>query len=382
MVFTEHVTKEMDTEIEDLDSIIERMALFRARLARTRNQHILLSRLPTEVMAEIFHFCLATSPPIDAIPPVATTIPFVLGAVCRSWRNLAWGLPQLWDTFHCRLSMKKAPIQAILLKEWLSRTNHHLLSIVISMQDGEKWDVDSPAIPTDCMEILVRYCRRWQYISLTLPQAWHEQLSRVRGNLPNLQSLALCPPGRCVFEMMDMFSEAPALTELNLGYYYLRNLVFPWKQLVSITLASPSIDEALEILRRCPLLRSCHFPNLTPPEDYFDVVPVTHTTLRDLTVMIRDAEEEEEEEDELDEPMEDEALVQVLLEYLTLPALWSLSVSTYPTENPIPAIESLVERSPDCQLQKVVVSGPCFFEDYMIEFLKNCRSVKEFSNQK
>lgn len=92
----EHVIKEMDMEIADLECIIKRMALFRARLAGTRNQYISLSRLPSEVMAEIFHFCLATSPPIDAAPPVATTIPFVLGAVCMSWKNLAWGLPQLW----------------------------------------------------------------------------------------------------------------------------------------------------------------------------------------------------------------------------------------------------------------------------------------------
>lgn len=183
----------------------------------------------------------------------------------------------------------------------------------------------------------------------------HDLLSLVCGNLPNLQSLALCSPDRCVFEM---FSEAPALTELNLGYYYLLNIVFPWKQLVSITLASPSIDEALEVLRRCPLLRSCHFLNLAPPEDYFNVMPVTHAALQDLTVMIRDAEEEEEEEDELDEPMEDKALVQVLLEYLILSGLRSLTVSTHPTENPIPAIESLVERSPGCQLQKVVVLYP------------------------
>ena len=151
---------------------------------------------------------------------------------------------------------------------------------------------------------------------------------------------------------MDMFSEAPALTEISVGYYYLRNIVFPWRQLVSITLASPSMDEALEVLRRCPLLRSCQFLNLAPPEGYFDVVPVTRSTLQDLTVMIRDAEEE----DELDEHMEDEALVPVLLEYIILPGLRSLSVSTYPTEDPTPAIKSLVERSRGCQLQKVVVS--------------------------
>jgi len=254
--------------------------------------------------------------------------------------------------------------------------------IVVSMQDRDKWDVDSPAVPTECMEILVQHCRRWQHIRLTLPQAWHGELSRVQGNLPNLQSLALCPPGRCVFEIMDMFAEAPALTELDLGYYYLHNIVFPWQQLESIPLASPSIDEALEVLRRCPRLRSCHFLNLAPPEDYFDIVPVTHATLQDLSVMIRDAEEEEEEGDELDEPMEDKALIQVFLEYLILPGLRSLSVSTYPSENPIPAIESLVERSPDCQLEKVAVSGPRFFEDYIVDFLENCRSVMEFRNQK
>ena len=96
---SEHIVDEMDTEIVEVESIIERMVLFRARLARTRNQHILLSRLPTEIMAEIFFLCLATSP-IDSSPPVATTIPLVLGAVCRSWRSLAWSLPQLWATFH------------------------------------------------------------------------------------------------------------------------------------------------------------------------------------------------------------------------------------------------------------------------------------------
>ncbi|KIM44201.1 hypothetical protein M413DRAFT_9385 [Hebeloma cylindrosporum] len=381
MVFKDVIVDEMDMEIEDLENIIDRMALFRARLAGTRNQRILISHLPNEVMAEIFQFCLATSPPANATPPVATTVPFILGAVCKSWRDLAWCLPQLWDTFHCRLSMKKAPIQATLLKEWLSRTNGHLLSIVISVQDRENWEVDCPNIPTECMETLVQYCRRWKKISLTLPQAWHDQLSLVQGNLPNLQSLVLCPPGRCVFELMEMFSEAPALTELHLGYYYLRNVVFPWRQLLSVTLASPSIDEALELLRRCPLLRSCHFLNLAPPEDYFDVEPVMHTALQDLTVMIRDAEEEEEEEDE-DEPLEDKALVQLLLELLVLPGLRNLTVSTYPSENPMPAIESLVHRSPGCQLQKVVVTGPRFFEDYMIEFVKNHPSVKEFNNQK
>lgn len=54
------------------------------------------------------------------------------------------------------------------------------------------------------------------------------------------------------------------------------------------------------------------------------------------TVIIRDAKEEEKNEDELDEPMEDKALVQVLLVYLILPGLRSLSVSTYPTQIQFP----------------------------------------------
>ncbi|KAG2044650.1 hypothetical protein BDR03DRAFT_249980 [Suillus americanus] len=69
-------------------------------------------RLPTEILSEIFLYCL---PEEEHVACVSRQAPLLLTRICRQWREVALGLPSLW----CRLQLD------FWYEDWQERAFHH-----------------------------------------------------------------------------------------------------------------------------------------------------------------------------------------------------------------------------------------------------------------
>ncbi|KAF8809807.1 hypothetical protein BYT27DRAFT_7093259, partial [Phlegmacium glaucopus] len=68
--------------------------------ARTRINHLqspILRRIPPEIISHIFNLYLPEFH-IDNPRDSKEAVPLTLGAVCKSWRNIAWSSPTLWSS--------------------------------------------------------------------------------------------------------------------------------------------------------------------------------------------------------------------------------------------------------------------------------------------
>ncbi|CAA7264328.1 unnamed protein product [Cyclocybe aegerita] len=103
----EHLTKPrqelaaLDTTITKLQHALQALFKKRVELNEIIQAHrMLLSpfrQLPTEIVREIFLFCL---PPTHNALMSTQQAPLVLGRVCSRWRSIAYATPRLWSSIH------------------------------------------------------------------------------------------------------------------------------------------------------------------------------------------------------------------------------------------------------------------------------------------
>ncbi|KAG1849702.1 hypothetical protein DFJ58DRAFT_888842 [Suillus subalutaceus] len=72
----------------------------------------LISRLPTEILSEIFLYCL---PEDEHLVYASRQAPMLLTKICRRWREIAVGFPRLW----CRLQVE------FWYEDWKTRASSH-----------------------------------------------------------------------------------------------------------------------------------------------------------------------------------------------------------------------------------------------------------------
>ncbi|KAG2365453.1 hypothetical protein BDR07DRAFT_639789 [Suillus spraguei] len=82
--------------------------------------------LPTEILSEIFFYCL---PKHEHLSPESRLAPILLTIICRRWREVAVGFPRLWC--NPQLDVKQADWQkrALCYNTWLSRSRGCPLSL-------------------------------------------------------------------------------------------------------------------------------------------------------------------------------------------------------------------------------------------------------------
>ncbi|PPQ65040.1 hypothetical protein CVT26_015736 [Gymnopilus dilepis] len=346
--------EKFDIDIQHIDYLMEKLCHRRAMATWKRNQCIPVAKLPVEIIAEIFMFGSAITFAEGQTTEDATIWPLTLGRICYDWRSIAWNLAPLWTHFTCRVSNKKCAVQAELLKEWLDRSDDRLLYIRLTMEDEDAW-ASEQVTSIDIIDALVLHCRKWRRINLILPACWYASIRGVRGKLDNLVKVYVRPPSNSSVDLaLDAFLDAPHLDRIIVSYYYLHDLYFPWAQLTKVVMVMASMDEALELIRRCPNLVTCRFDNLIPFEQQFPIDLVFNTNLQAF-----------------DASVEASAYIEHLLMYLVLPSLSGLALTLRITHsNPLPGIESLIERS-SAPLKRVAIQGTYVPEDDAIEFLKH-----------
>jgi len=249
-----------------LASLLRGRALLKTKLNRLDSPMINL--LPPEIISLIFTFCVPDFNDYDpetfvrGDPPV----PFLLGAVCRSWRSIAWSTPTLWSCLSLHLSTQNLTILVDLMKEWLYRSGELPLSVRLSCDpvSGDRGDVihrtGKPYIFQMIHTISDDYRHRLHALDLRIPVTFFEGFHMLQSD-SILESLFIDPPdGQSDSEHTLELGFTPRLRRLHLSSVYLKCVQIQWSNITHVYAYAFYVDECLEILRRAPQLVWCKFP--------------------------------------------------------------------------------------------------------------------------
>ncbi|KAJ7058057.1 von Willebrand factor type A domain-containing protein [Mycena amicta] len=269
-------------EISELDGVIgnlhsalltlqSRHATLVSELLQLQTALAPIRRLPPEILAEIFLYFQPYMPPIADERWSGIEPPWMLGLVCRSWREIALGLGRLWSVLDVgnfngrsrhedllmRLSMHEYDdaefrttsqqealeelegfeIECALetLQACLIRSKNHGLSIRL-------WTTES-TLGMLLLELLLNYADRWEEVILLGPSD-ATCLRIEQQDLPRLRKLALVyngrgdnfydPWGTPPLGHLALSAKAPQLTKLTLKRVHVSDrtrLPVPWSDL-------------------------------------------------------------------------------------------------------------------------------------------------------
>ncbi|KAG1868306.1 hypothetical protein DFJ58DRAFT_99336 [Suillus subalutaceus] len=232
-----------------------------------------ISHLPTEILSEIFLYCL---PEDEHLVHASRQAPILLTKICRRWREVAVGLPMLWCRLQLEVGYDDWQQRAFCYDFWLKRSGGCLLSLrlktrtdwseprsllqpyvqQISSLSLDFLSCDSPFMMEDfhaLKELTIR-----QYVLYDLARATSHTLSKLPFNLRRINMLDLCFNR----EQLDFFTDSA------------------WARLTHIEISIDGLDAFTRILRLCPNLRSLtmigEFYPIQTPE------PVMHANLQSL----------------------------------------------------------------------------------------------------
>ncbi|KAF8893140.1 hypothetical protein BD779DRAFT_1670121 [Infundibulicybe gibba] len=263
-----------------------------------------ISRIPPEVLGEIFVHCL----PEEDEGSASQGTQQLLSSICRLWRILVLATPALWASLDitCTYYFMCPPLPVI--RTHLERSGTHPLSFILCASNSDYRD-DPNLLPV--LTALTTARQRWCNVHIKLNNMTQDIMDFITlGDAPLLQSMQcdvsfpsrgfpiplrqLLVCSRLELFQWDMF-ESPFL--LPLGE----------TQLTSLSLRTKlSVSECITLLRLSPRLSSACF-GLVDSSDSSSAPFLIHPTLRFLTTRGRHSE--------------------TLLAALTLPALQGLDLT-------------------------------------------------------
>ncbi|KAK1235872.1 hypothetical protein PQX77_000884 [Marasmius sp. AFHP31] len=381
-----------------LDSQIEKLREERARIKEQSRLYASIlhpiRNLPPELLTEIFRICTAshTKEPVqddiersDSFLGSLNTCkaPWVLGQVCRTWREVAISAADLWTRvevpwrkLEAQLSNQRLASLKCNLMLQLERSRTQPLAIVY----GADMNTVEGALP-----LILKFHSQWEDVFLEGDVRVFRYLHPYRGRFPKLKTLRLSLKGHGENDVTGAFDDLPSLERLTLAddvEYLLRSEdQLPWKRVMhytsreSISLLPdirdsysllPDIGEQSRILPRLVNIHTCVIESITQSDVVIpELTPPLNLKFLHTLVLSQ----------------EYDSVIGILLDWLILPALRVLRLSQsfdYPR-----ALIDFLDRS-SCQLEELVVTdthyGLLRALDGLVQVLKasSLRSLRTF----
>ncbi|KAJ6538828.1 hypothetical protein DFH09DRAFT_1176345, partial [Mycena vulgaris] len=273
----------LDGDIADMQKAIDKLKAERERLGAYVQAHRALispvRRIPLDLLQEIFMACL---PAHRNCVMSARESPVLLGRICSSWRAISLSTPRLWARLHIVEPARPFPVTLAFeekltqrletTKTWLGRSGQCPLSI--SLAGG---------VPDEggrnFLRALLPFAHRWQHIQVNLLPFALETLTHLAvADVPMLESVTLYQNSDMVtggnFEWGRLgLLRAPRISSFGItgSNYVFSDLPLRWHQLTTLSMlrslpvtfwhpgfqATITSETALQIISRCPELRSC-----------------------------------------------------------------------------------------------------------------------------
>ncbi|KAJ6507354.1 hypothetical protein C8R47DRAFT_91072 [Mycena vitilis] len=286
----------LDGEIATMRKAIDKLAEERDAINFYVEAHRALAspirRLPLDIIEEIFMACLPSS---RNCVMSAKEAPVILGRICSSWRAITFSTPRLWASLHIveptrpytsavGIFEAKVAQRLEVAHTWLARSATCPLSISIQCNH----DTTPPSPNTRLfLNVITPFASRWRNIRLVVPpKALETFLPLTEDDVPLLKNMKIVErpahPNDSIEGTGWRLSQArilncPSLTKFSLsGSDSSAELPLRWNQLINLTLMGPgwgmgeiqTCDVVLDILSKCPNLRTCKLLVQGPPEGH------------------------------------------------------------------------------------------------------------------
>ncbi|KAF8805197.1 hypothetical protein BYT27DRAFT_7192923 [Phlegmacium glaucopus] len=304
----------------------------------TLTQPYWIVETPGELWLEIFCHVLKNKP----FFPSHQSGVHILSRVCRLWRDIVISTPTFWTTinlFNNRVEMGKRERQEKLVDLCLKRSGVCKLNVILTdLQRNQRPEISSTHSLTLPISFLDQ-SDRWGSLRLEIATGVGtlERFSSIKGHLKNLESCTIIYKQRkkssfTMHEPIDFLEDAPKLRTLRLTAPadFLPAKV-PFSQLTEVDLVpdlnsprfTPTIDESLDVLERCPNLHRCRLTctRLLCTDEFFSRRIVTHPNICELDII--------EHRPEL--PIVHLRHGATIFDFLQLPKLTSLSLISFET---------------------------------------------------
>ncbi|KAJ7146178.1 hypothetical protein C8R44DRAFT_9053 [Mycena epipterygia] len=230
---------------------------------------------------------------------------------------------------------------------WLRRAGSAPLDVNITYYG--RIPRSQPAAPMRDMFIeLFERAPQWRDVELAssvqdLAQKW--VASALAGKLDTLERLRLQVLDRDDGNgLITVFSQAPNLREVSLGYLPLGRIALPWAQLTSLTVAEVSVRACVQVLQLTPRLTSFQLDGIMGELDNLALL----APLPNLKSFLLD----------YDDPNHTEDSVHIF-RVLTIPNLTTLKLYQYGEGHQY--VIDFLSRSSPAGLHKLLLRGPCDF---------------------
>lgn len=179
--------------------------------------------------------------------------PFPLGAVCQTWRQIAWTSPRLWSTFCFNLKETTTETHTILAVEWIKRSGALSLSVTLSADVKLIWKKNPLIFPL--VDVINQSLNRCHYLNLTeLSSLILSRFTPMVG--PGiLQSLVLHFVD--TESPFDLGNQA-APTKLDIVDVNLDAFVINWTNLTHFHASGLYFDDILKALSLSPQMIACY----------------------------------------------------------------------------------------------------------------------------
>ncbi|KAF4613277.1 hypothetical protein D9613_011014 [Agrocybe pediades] len=319
--------KKLDASTQRLLEAKQFVAKLQAEDCRIREELNAVSSavmsLPPEILLEIFLF-LCESRPMGDVKLLCSEHPpqFLIGAVCRGWRHIAWGTTSLWRTIAITFLSKKINSQTQLLEEWIKRSGTSLLDVYLDTEFLDeankhyKYEKRFFQPPRATFAIICAVNDRWRKLHAPRFLALEDYFLFGSVPAPSLQELFLSNP--------------------DADYYYEDMETIYWDLRRSLHLKKLEFDMLSTVGLKINWQTITHLEIRMDPFDYLRHV-VDCKALESLTIVTRDPDSRDLPRNETNTPFnlpslarlsifEQHRTIESILTYLTTPKLKNLSL--------------------------------------------------------
>ena len=299
---------------------------------------LLFRLLPPEILQRIFLFFADSEGDEN---PSSNKPPWVLGQVCRRWRDVAEAYPDLWSRLPPIRLGNPCDIPSIhdCLLSLLKRCPGSPISFSLHYEDDDRIDQPNPIV-----DLLVDHCGQWEDVFLEVSGITIRRFFRIKGRLNSLHSLEFSLRGRG--DPVDVFESAPRLRSVRVNNLVSpETLRLPWTQLTSYEDRTTFGDGVFKAFRPNSNLRHLKFsPNHDEKLDSFPQFrwrPLTNSHLTTLSIEFWDRRYK----------------IKTLFDCLVLPALQTLVLKFCKYDNVTDIdLVSMIKRS-HCDLRHLTFHG-------------------------
>ncbi|KAL1718768.1 hypothetical protein EV715DRAFT_290919 [Schizophyllum commune] len=283
---TERRISSVDEDVASLHKVLTELEEHKRRLLRrvdVQKAYVApIRRLPAELLSEIFYHCCIQ---YDDITSKDSCMPLLLGAVCKTWHDIAHDTPRLWTDVRMskgRRGGNNSPPKILRARLQLYLRNSKELPFSDAVQYHSR--LDSGNSHAVAFPLLLQHAERWTSVDISSP-GFSKATQGI--TFPRLHTVTGDGFGMALLEPEGpMLEHAPALRRAILRdiHDYGSVPTLPWTQFDWMQL-SCSASFALQCLSQCSALATLKFspmpsrPRVLPDTVHLPCLRHLHLTI-------------------------------------------------------------------------------------------------------